>query len=193
VHTIAHDAPSATSPVVTEVKPFTPEGLPNLVVALESRTDAQGSTWIRARLAILPNSSTGWLRESALGPFHVVRARLVVELARLRAVLWRDGKPVFRARIGVGERRWATPRGEFYVREKLTDYDDPFYGPVAFGTSARSPILTEWPGGGFMGIHGTDRPELIPGRISHGCIRMRNADIVRLARILPLGTPISVR
>ena len=84
------------------------------------------------------------------------------------------------------------PRGEFYVREKLAGFDDPFYGPVAFGTSARSRVLTDWPGGGYIGIHGTDRPELIPGRVSHGCIRMRNADVLRLAQLMPLGTPVTI-
>ena len=79
------------------------------------------------------------------------------------------------------------------MREKLTDFGDPFYGPVAFGTSARSPILTDWPGGGVVGIHGTDLPELIPGRVSHGCIRLRNADVRRLGRLMPLGTPITIR
>jgi lipoprotein-anchoring transpeptidase ErfK/SrfK len=75
----------------------------------------------------------------------------------------------------------------------LTRYRSPFYGPVAFGTSARSPTLTDWPGGGYIGIHGTDQPSLIPGAISHGCIRMRNADILRLAALMPVGTPITVR
>jgi lipoprotein-anchoring transpeptidase ErfK/SrfK len=68
----------------------------------------------------------------------------------------------------------------------------PFYGPVAFGTSARSRVLTDWPAGGFIGIHGTDQPEQIPGRISHGCIRMRNTDILRLARLMPIGTPLTI-
>lgn len=189
----AHRAPSTDSPVVTVIKPETPEGLPNLVLALESRPDAQGLAWIRVRLAILPNNSTGWIREGSLGAFHVVRTHLIVERSRFRAVLWQSGRPVFRAQIGVGQGRWPTPGGEFYVREKLTDYGDAFYGPVSFGTSARSRVLTDWPGGGYMGIHGTDQPELIPGRISHGCIRMRNADILRLAQLLPLGTPVSVR
>jgi lipoprotein-anchoring transpeptidase ErfK/SrfK len=63
---------------------------------------------------------------------------------------------------------------------------------VAFGTSARSAVLTDWPSGGFIGIHGTDYPELIPGRISHGCIRMRNSDILRLGRLMPVGTPLTV-
>ena len=44
----------------------------------------------------------------------------------------------------------------------------------------------------FIGIHGTDRPELIPGRISHGCIRMRNADILALAKLMPIGTPLTI-
>ena len=68
----------------------------------------------------------------------------------------------------------------------------PLYGSVAFGTSARSAVLTDWPGGGFIGIHGTDRPEILPGRVSHGCIRLRNRDIVRLARLMPVGTPVRI-
>ena len=72
-------------------------------------------------------------------------------------------------------------------------YASPFYGPVAFGTSARSEVLTDWPAGGFVGIHGTNRPELLPGRVSHGCIRLRNQDILRLARLLPVGTPLTIR
>jgi lipoprotein-anchoring transpeptidase ErfK/SrfK len=100
---------------------------------------------------------------------------------------------VLRAPVGIGRAGSPTPAGEFYVRNRLTRYRSAFYGPVAFGTSARSPTLTDWPGGGFVGIHGTNRPELIPGRVSHGCIRMRNRDIRRLARLMPPGTPLTVR
>jgi lipoprotein-anchoring transpeptidase ErfK/SrfK len=59
--------------------------------------------------------------------------------------------------------------------------------------NARSAVLTDWPGGGFIGIHGTDRPDLLPGRISHGCIRLRNTDVVRLDRLMPVGTPVTIR
>jgi lipoprotein-anchoring transpeptidase ErfK/SrfK len=85
------------------------------------------------------------------------------------------------------------PKGEFYIRNKLTQYASPMYGPIAFGTSARSRVLTGWPAGGFVGIHGTDLPDLLPGRVSHGCIRMRNEDILRLASIMPVGTPMTVQ
>ena len=77
--------------------------------------------------------------------------------------------------------------------EKMSGFHNAAYGPVAFGTSARSPVLTDWPGGGFIGIHGTDAPRLIPGHISHGCIRLRNSAILHLARIMGVGTPLSVR
>ncbi len=109
----------------------------------------------------------------------------------LRLRLERRGRTVLRARI-VGQGRWPTARGRFYVRNELRGFDSPVYGPVAFGTSARSAVLTDWPGGGFIGIHGTNRPALLPGRVSHGCVRMRNRDIRRLARLMPVGTPLTV-
>jgi len=99
---------------------------------------------------------------------------------------------IFTARVGVGRTIWPTPAGQFYIRSKLTNFNDPFYGPVAFGTSARSNTLTDWPGGGFIGVHGTNEPGILPGRVSHGCVRMRNADILRLSKLMPVGTPLTI-
>jgi lipoprotein-anchoring transpeptidase ErfK/SrfK len=61
------------------------------------------------------------------------------------------------------------------------------------GTAAYSDVLTDWPGGGVIGMHGTSEPELIPGRPSHGCIRLRNRDIERLYRLTPIGTPLRIK
>jgi lipoprotein-anchoring transpeptidase ErfK/SrfK len=148
---------------------------------------------VRVGLAILPNGSTGWVPRTALGGYNAVRTRLDVDLRRLQATLTRGGRPVLRVPVGVGAPGWETPTGRFYVRNRLSRYRSPAYGPVAFGTSARSPAATDWPAGGFVGIHGTDRPDLVPGRVSHGCIRMRNADIRALARRMPVGTPVVIR
>ena len=189
----ARAAPSASARAVARVATVTPEGTDEIVLALEERPDRLGQTWVRVRLPVLPNNTTGWVPRQALGPYDVLRTRLTVDLARLQLVLYRNGRAVLRAPVGIGKGRWPTPRGEFYVRNKLTDFRDPFYGPVAFGTSARSAVLTDWPAGGFVGIHGTNRPQLLPGRVSHGCIRMRNGDIARLARLLPPGTPLTIR
>jgi lipoprotein-anchoring transpeptidase ErfK/SrfK len=99
----------------------------------------------------------------------------------------------FRAPVGVGLPQCPTPRGEFFIRNQLYGFGNPVYGPIAFGTSARSAVLTDWPGGGFIGLHGTNQPYLLPGRVSHGCIRMKNHQILRLARLMPVGTPLTIR
>jgi lipoprotein-anchoring transpeptidase ErfK/SrfK len=68
-----------------------------------------------------------------------------------------------------------------------------FYGPYAFGLSAYSPVYTSFAGGdGQVGIHGTDNPGAIGRDVSHRCIRVANAVVARLARRLPLGTPVAI-
>jgi len=188
-----HSLPNPASRVVTTLGMQTEDGTQNLVLVLSGLDRSRNETWYRVRLPILPNNSTGWVPASALGKLMTVRTHLYIDLARLTATLERDGRPVFRAIIGAGRTYWPTPRGQFYVRSKLTNFDDPFYGPVAFGTSARTAVLTDWPAGGFIGVHGTSLPQLLPGRVSHGCIRMRNADITKLARLMRVGTPLTIR
>jgi lipoprotein-anchoring transpeptidase ErfK/SrfK len=94
--------------------------------------------------------------------------------------------------VGVGKPGTPTPAGHFYVRERIPNLaGSPVYGPMAFGTSAYS-RLSDWPGGGVIGIHGTDEPQLLPGAVSHGCVRVPNRAIRRLARLLTVGTPVRI-
>jgi hypothetical protein len=189
---VARSAPDRTARPVARLALLTPERTTNLVLTLDGRRTSS-DTWIHVRLPILPNNTTGWVPRRSLSDWKIVRTRLVADRRSLTATLYRVGKPVFSAQIAVGQPQWPTPVGEFYVRNQLYGFNDPFYGPIAWGTNARSPVLTDWPGGGFIGIHGTDEPEKIPGRVSHGCIRMKNRDILRLARLMPVGTPLTVR
>jgi lipoprotein-anchoring transpeptidase ErfK/SrfK len=118
---------------------------------------------------------------------------LVVERGRLRATLYRSGRRIWRSPIGVGKASTPTPAGHFWIREKFRVANPGgAYGPRAFGTSDYS-LLSDWPGGGVIGIHGTNEPYLIPGRPSHGCIRVPNHAISRLYRLMPVGTPMRVR
>jgi lipoprotein-anchoring transpeptidase ErfK/SrfK len=188
----AHERPGWSSPVVVPVSTSTPEGTANLVVA-DGEVTRDGVSWVHARLAVLPDGRTGWVPRSALGGWTFVDTRVVVDRADLTLTLYRAGKEVFRTPVGVGKPSTPTPAGRFYVRDRLTAYASPEYGPLAFGTSARSPYETDWPAGGFIGIHGTDQPALIPGRVSHGCIRLRNAAIVKLGKLMPIGTPVTIR
>jgi lipoprotein-anchoring transpeptidase ErfK/SrfK len=180
--TVAHWAPlvkkvvarsqprSSARAVATLDTRTTDSATQNLVLVLSSIQKSASETWYRVRLPML----------------------LYVDRAHFRATLKRNGKVIFTTTVGVGRSIWPTPRGEFYIRSKLTNFNDPFYGPIAFGTSARSTTLTDWPGGGFVGVHGTNQPEILPGRVSHGCIRMPNAAILKLARLMPVGTPLTI-
>ncbi len=188
---VAHARPWKSSRAVARLTTRTPEDTPELVFLLERRA-VRGKLWIRVRLPVLPNNTTGWIPRSALSAYQTVRTHLVVDRRRRTIELRRSGRVVFRSRVGIGRSYWPTPAGRFYVRNRLTGFTDPVYGPLAFGTSARSAVLTDWPGGGFVGIHGTNEPGRIPGRISHGCIRLRNREVLRLGRLLPVGTPLTI-
>jgi L,D-transpeptidase-like protein len=188
----ARAKPDLGAPFVGRLSRRTPERTDNIVLVLE-RAKRAGAVWVRVRLPASNPDATGWIPRSALAGYGIVWTRLVVDVERATATLYRNGRRIFRARVGVGKPQWPTPKGEFYIRNKLTKYRSAFYGPLAFGTSARSAVLTDWPNGGFVGIHGTNRPDLLPGEVSHGCIRMRNTDIVRLGRLMPIGTPLTIR
>jgi lipoprotein-anchoring transpeptidase ErfK/SrfK len=185
---VARSEPSRGARAVGTLRAQTPEATTNIVLPLARRR-----LWVKVRLPALPNGTTGWVPRSALGAYGTVRTRLVVDVAKRRLTLLKDGRAVLRVPVGVGAPDAPTPRGQFVVRNILTRFKSKFYGPIALGTSARSETLTDWPGGGYVGIHGTDEPQLIPGAVSHGCIRLRNADIVRVARALPIGTPLTIR
>jgi lipoprotein-anchoring transpeptidase ErfK/SrfK len=190
--TVARKRPSASSPAVATVGTKTGDGTDNVLLVIGETQVSPGQTWYKVRLAILPNNSVGYVPSTALGRLYTVFTHLYVDRETMTATLKRSGVTIFSARVGVGKSYWPTPAGQFYIRDELTDFNDSFYGPVAFGTSARSAVLTDWPGGGFVGVHGTNEPQILPGQVSHGCIRMRNSSILQLAKLMPVGTPLTV-
>lgn len=184
--------PRGSSPVVARLRYETEDGPLETYLALARSTDALGRSWIRIRIPGRPNGRTGWVLADHLGPLFTVRTMLLVDRGALRATLFRSGERIWSARIGIGAPKTPTPAGRFWVRSRLRNLaGDAMYGPWAFGTAAYS-VLSDWPGGGVIGIHGTDQPRLIPGRPSHGCIRVTNRKVRRLARLLPIGTPVRI-
>jgi lipoprotein-anchoring transpeptidase ErfK/SrfK len=188
---VVHRQPSATSAAVTRLSAVTPQWTQNVVLVLVGIVINPSETWYKVRLPILPNNSTGWVPRRALGNLYAVHTHLYVNRETFTATLKRDGRTIFTTRVGVGSPRWPTPAGQFYIRDEVTGLK-PFYGPIAFGTSGRSAVLTDWPGGGFIGVHGTNTPQILPGAVSHGCIRMLNQAIIRLSRLMEVGTPLTI-
>jgi lipoprotein-anchoring transpeptidase ErfK/SrfK len=115
----------------------------------------------------------------------------VIDRSKLRARFYDHGRFLWSAPVGIGKPSTPTPNGLFWVREQFVPRNQAAYGLYAFGTSAYSNVK-DWSGGDVVGVHGTSLPQLIPGRPSHGCVRMRNKDILWLAYHMQVGTPISV-
>jgi L,D-transpeptidase catalytic domain len=166
-------------------------GIADLVVLL-GRSASDGGAWSLVRYPGI-GRRTGWVPTAALADPEVVSSWLVIDRGRQRVRLFRRGHLAFEAKVGVGARGSPTPGGRFYVRERIVPQRGSIYGSMAFGLSAYSRHRTDWPGGGQVGVHGTDEPELIPGRISNGCVRLRNRAIRRLDRLMPIGTPVLIR
>jgi L,D-transpeptidase-like protein len=190
---VVRTKPGLASRIITTLPTGTTDGTQNIVLVLSRVDISPRQSWYRVRLPILPNNRVGFVQTRDVSALFKVDTHLYIYRSSYTAVLKRNGKTVFKTRVGIGKSYWPTPRGEFYIRDKLTNFGSPFYGPVAFGTSARSPTLTDWPGGGYVGVHGTNQPQLIPGQISHGCIRMKNAAILTLARLMKVGSPLTIR
>jgi L,D-transpeptidase-like protein len=182
--------PWASAKRTDRLRMWTEVHYPEVYVVLSEVVDPR-RTWFKVRLPDRPNGRTGWVSEGELATLHVVHTHLVLDEHALRLTLYRRGRRIFSARVGIGKPSTPTPRGHFWVTEKFRAQGG-IYGPYAFGTSDNS-VLTDWPGGGVIGIHGTNEPSLIPGRPSHGCIRLRNADDVKLWPLLPVGTPLTIR
>ena len=90
-----------------------------------------------------------------------------------------------------GKDDWRTPEGTFkvYGIYNSTDWtykdtNDKCYGPF---------FIALWtPPFYGIGIHGTNSPYSVPGRRSHGCMRMHNEDILRVRQMVDKDTRVTI-
>jgi lipoprotein-anchoring transpeptidase ErfK/SrfK len=189
---IVRSRPSASSPPVMTLTRTNQDGAPQVVDLLSSLRDASGDDWYEALLPMRPNGSSGYI---AAGSVRVTQTPYRVEVDRhhLRLTVWRGCERLMRFPLGLGKESTPTPDGTYYIIALLKPpTPDSVYGEYAYGLSAFSDALTDWKDGGIIGLHGTNDPSSIGRRESHGCIRMNNADILRLVPLLPLGTPVQI-
>jgi hypothetical protein len=149
--------------------------------------------WVQVELPVRPNGSTGWVRAADVR-LTGLRYGLALERGRHRLQLFDRNSLKQTFAVGIGTRETPTPGGLYYLIELLRPPDPAgAYGPYAYGLSGFSTVIRHFNGGdGVIGLHGTNEPAKVGHDVSHGCIRMYNADITHLARLLPLGTPIRI-
>jgi lipoprotein-anchoring transpeptidase ErfK/SrfK len=158
---------------------------------IEGAKRRAGEAWYRILLPLRPNGSAAWVRETDID-LRRIDQRIEVDLSdrTLRYFIHDELKESFQ--VGVGTDATPTGTGTFYVWVKVR-YASPYqpYGIAALGLSGFSPVLSDWPGGGRMAIHGTSSPTDLGNAVSHGCVRVLNDDLKSLLDV-PLGTPVQI-
>ncbi len=184
--------PDPSARVVRHIPRFREDLQFQILLALSARRGSDGEVWYRLSLPGRPNGQRGWVPSDSMD-VQPVTNRITVRLGarRIEVRRIRDGRLLLRGIVAIGRPGAETPLGRaFYVRSGFVP-TDPFFGTYALETSAGS-RLTDWPDHGIVGIHGTDRPQLLGQAASHGCIRVDNAVATRLRTLAPLGTPIDI-
>jgi len=191
----AYQSPSTGSRQVALVaarRPITGER--TTLPVIRRGTGAGGANWLKVLLPGRPNGSSGWIPAQATREL-VSAWRLVVNLARRRVTVYRDGHMVRAFRAVVGKSSTPTPTGRFFVEEVLKMPASEAGGPFALALSARSNALQEFEGGpGQIAVHGRNNLGGTLGTAaSHGCIRLSTASIDWLAFRIGPGTPVAIK
>jgi lipoprotein-anchoring transpeptidase ErfK/SrfK len=182
-------APDAGAQPTTTLSPQTEYTLPRTVLAFDQYQD-----WLHVYLPTRPNDATGWIKASDVSVSPPLEYQIKVSLADHKVTLLHNGAVELEAPAAVGTGDTPTPTGTFYFTDPLDLATQPGtgYGVFAIGLSGHSNVLQEFAGGdGQIAIHGTDDEGTIGQNVSHGCVRVANEVILKLAK-LPLGTPVVI-
>ena len=146
--------------------------------------------------------------------------KIDISIPEQRLTLKRGGAtlrsyPISTSRFGIGteEGSFKTPTGRFRVAQKIggdTSSGTIFLGRVPLEPNDPLPATEDlvmsrilWLDGldqdnantrdRFIYIHGTKHEDKIGRPASHGCIRMRNADVIELFDLVDAETPVVIR
>jgi lipoprotein-anchoring transpeptidase ErfK/SrfK len=184
-------APRNTARRVTVLKEFRSAYRPQVVLVLSQRVDPETGepSWYRISVPGRPNGRTGWI-PAAAATVRPSQRLIYIDLSARTLEVWNNRRLLLKTKVAVGAPGMETPLGLFYVTWRFVP-TAPVLGRYAFETSAYS-RLSDWPGGGIVGIHGTYTPSLLGQAVSHGCVRVGNRDILRMRALVRLGTPIRI-
>lgn len=161
---------------------------------------SQGGFSIREpKLPPLGESGTFIPNETLYSTNVTSETHLVLKLRDRRVYVYQGEKIQASYPVAIGKAGWETPTGTFevFLMEK-----NPIFKSFKTGNIIEpgpdNPLGARWIGfwtnGKIqIGFHGTNEPELIGQAVSHGCVRMRNEDVIALYEQVGLGTKVTVK
>lgn len=165
----------------------TDEGQP-----LHALVHGQTGSHLRIQLVARPNGATGWVRATDFARYSVPH-HIVVQRCAKKLTVFRSGYPIWSRTVAVGKPSTPTPTGRFFV-DFITQMKCCAYGPLMLSVAGFSDVLFQFGKGGTgqIAIHGTNADWSVGKAASNGCVRMHNADVVALSRIVFAGTPVTI-
>ena len=146
--------------------------------------------WLRVQLPVRPNRTTGWIPTSQ-ATLSSTSMSVRVDLTTKTMHVWDGSTLVLETQTTIGAPGTPTPLGTFFVNDHVAGSGS--YGPHILSLSAYSETLETFNGGvPVIAIHGTNRPDLIDGAHSKGCVRVTNDIVTQLKGMLPVGTPVQI-
>ncbi len=132
-------------------------------------------------------------------PTPVAGMRLVANLHDRRVYLYNRQKLLADYAIAIGQEGWETPVGQFRITHMRRNpvWKHPLNNEI-YPPGPANPLGSRWiefwaTRQFHFGFHGTNEEELIGQAVSHGCLRMRNADVEQLYDQISVGTPLEIR
>lgn len=187
-----YSEPNLDAEPIVELKSRNPAQQELSFLVLGAMEDVDGTGWVEILLPERPNGSKGWVELADDIQVVYVDERIEVDLSKYELRYYKKGLLMERFEVGVGQDRYPTPVGTFYVWAHVPQPDPAGpYGNLALGLSGFSPVLSDWPGGGRAAIHGTADESDKGAKVSHGCVRVFNDDMSKL-RHIRLGTPVLI-
>jgi lipoprotein-anchoring transpeptidase ErfK/SrfK len=182
--------PTIRLPNPVQVSPAKDPTAVGPLVLLERRDVGNG--FLEVFLPTRPNGSTGYIQAADVAltahNFHIE-----VRLGQFNLKAFDGSKVILDTGIAEASGATPTPGGLYYTNMLIKPPPGGPYGTYAYGLSGHSEVFQVFDGGdGQFAIHGTNEPNKIGQKVSHGCIRMRNEDIDKLAAKLPLGVPVLI-
>jgi lipoprotein-anchoring transpeptidase ErfK/SrfK len=148
--------------------------------------------WIVPMLATLISPSA-LAQERANVAAARVKRQVVVSVPDRKLVVMENGAVLRVFPVAVGAGVSPSPTGEFEIVTRLTD-PTYYHSGVVIPPGADNPLGPRWVGFNKKGygIHGTNAPGSIGRAASHGCIRMRNRDIVQFFAMVNVGDTVEI-
>ena len=184
-------APTRDARAITTLTEFRSDFRPRTILAVRARGDGNGRpAWYQITIPGRPNGRSGWIPAASVALKPVDRWLVIFRSERRFSLVLR-GRVVRSGPVAVGAPGMETPLGLFFVQAMFRTTGNSILGAYAFETSGYS-RLSDWPGGGVVGVHGTNTPELIGQAVSHGCVRLHNQDISFSGTVVRVGTPVKI-